>query len=234
MECAILRVEVRYEDRRERRSDSGKIPDSENFFLPMGTPHVSGCRGRVGSRPGQGIRTLGASGALSGPRHRGAGPTLRPLQVGQYAHPASLHRNPLGGGTRLERSGALPGLERHSQRPSTSLAGRGRTRERLPVPLGKQQREYVRLPGTSDLLRTWDPAGCALRAGRHGHGAGRRVGRETAQRSQRRGGASGRRRHLVHRSRIRESHELRGAQGDAPHQGSRLPDRRRERAGWTR
>ena len=66
----------------------------------------------------------------------------------------------------------------HSQQPSTALAGRGRTRERLPVPLGKQQREHVRLPGTPDLLRARHPAGGPVRTGRHRDGAGRRVGRE--------------------------------------------------------
>ena len=65
--------------------------------------------------------------------------------------------NPLGGGACVERSGTLPGLERHSQQPPTALAGRGRTCERVPLPLGKQQREHVRLPGAPDLLRARPP-----------------------------------------------------------------------------
>ena len=73
----------------------------------------------------------------------------------------------------------------------------------LRQPGGQQQRQHLRLPGPADLLRARQPPRRALRAQRHGHRAGRQLERQAAQRAQRRGRAS-RRRHLVHRPRLRQ------------------------------
>ena len=90
----------------------------------------------------------------------------------------------------------------------------------LPQPVRQQQRQHLRLRGPPALLRARQPPRRPLRAERQGHGDRRQVRGQAPQLAQRRGRPS-RRRHLVHRSRLRHPRQLRGQQG-----ASRRPRKR--------
>ena len=223
----------------ERKKDTGKIPDDR--------------------RPSSyrwdrwGRRTFLAAAAASVPvLGREYGPSAQPVRypdpdivvldqrfvrykLGNTPIQRLYTGYPLGGRTRLERSGALPGLERHSQRPPTALAGRGRTRERPSVPPREtatgirsttRGRQISCEHGTRRVVR-YEPDGTATVLAGEWEG-------KPLNRSQRRGGASGRRRHLVHRSGIRKPHET--TRGTRERSTSRKPSTGStpRAAGWTR
>ena len=68
----------------------------------------------------------------------------------------------------MERSGPLPGVERHPEQPAAALARGRRPRQRLPHAVEQQQRQHVRLPGPPALLRAPDAPRRPLRARRLG------------------------------------------------------------------
>ncbi len=109
---------------------------------------------------------------------------------------------PLGRRAGVERVGTLPGLERYSQRPADALARRRRPRQRVAQQRRQQQRQHVRLRGPPAFLRARHAPRRALRTQRQADGARRQVAGQAVQRAQRHRRAS-RRRHLVHRSRLR-------------------------------
>ena len=62
----------------------------------------------------------------------------------------------------VERPGAVSRLERHPQQPAAAVARRRRARHRVPSAVEQQQRQHVRLPGPSALVRApHAPASCA-------------------------------------------------------------------------
>ena len=120
-------------------------------------------------------------------RHRPRLP-LSSLPRREHSHQASLHRNRLGRGTRVERSRPLPGLERHPEQPAASLDCGRRPGDRVSQPVGLQQREHLRLRGPPGLLRARGAPCGALRAVRRSDGHRRFVRGQAAELAQRRCG----------------------------------------------
>ena len=132
------------------------------------------------------------------------------IKIGNAAIERLYTGHALGRRAGLERRGPLCRLERHSQQRANALAQRRWPRQQIPRSLALQQRQHIRLRGPADLLRAWHPHASS----RYEHNGKRtvlaeQVQRQTPQCSQRRRRPS-RRRHLVHRSRLRHPDDLRG------------------------
>ena len=87
------------------------------------------------------------------------------------------------------------------------------------------ERQHVRLPGAADLVRAPDRARRAIRISGGADGARVHVRRQAAERAERRDRASERRRHSLHRSRLRQPLVLRRHRPRARAADERLPHR---------
>ena len=123
---------------------------------------------------------------------------------GQQLDQAAVDGLLVGGRAGVERAGAVSRVERHPEQPAAALARRRRPGDGVPQPVEQQQRQHVRFPGPSAVVRAPDAARRAIRARRLDHGDRRRVRRQAPQFSERRRRAS-RRQLLVHRSAVRRA-----------------------------
>ena len=169
----------------------------------------------AGTAPSPRLRATRPAGPLSRPRHHRPRQALRQVQDRQHPHRAPVHRHALGRGAGLERRRPLPASGATSPTTAAALARRGRPRQRLP-----QARPTTPTATPSTAKAASSPASTAPAAWSATSTTASvtvladKFAGQAAQRSQRHRRPS-RRRHLVHRPRLRHPDELRGPQGRA-------------------
>ena len=97
-------------------------------------------------------------------------PAFNGLRVNNTRHSSPLDRRHVGRRARVVQPGTLPRLERHPERSAAALHRGRRPRDGVPQAVEQQQRQHVRLPGASGLVRARGRRVVALRARRLDHG----------------------------------------------------------------
>ena len=141
---------------------------------------------------------------------------------------AGRDRHALGRGAGLLPRGRLPAGQRHPEQPDHEIQREGRQLHRLPQPGQLRQRQHPRPPGPARHLRALGHAAHHPdREGRQGHGPGRQLRGQAAERAERHRRQVGRQ-HLVHRPDLRHQRRVgRLARQAGAGDDQRLPHRQR-------